>query len=80
MPSIQAHHLAAFLDSSYSVAIGKEDAKKYIRGETFLLDRRDDFYIVSYEGLNLGFVKVSGGIAKNHYPRGLRREWDPDNE
>lgn len=74
------HHLAAFLDSSYSVAIGKEDAKKYIRGETFLLDRRDDFYIVSYEGLNLGFVKVSGGIAKNHYPRGLRREWDPDNE
>ena len=46
----------------------------------FLYDRRDDFYIVSYEGLNLGFVKVSGGIAKNHYPRGLRREWDPDNE
>ncbi len=74
------HHLAAFLDSSYSLPIGKEEAKAYIRGDTFLLDRMDGFYIVSYEGLNLGFVKVTSGMAKNHYPRGLRREWDPERE
>ena len=70
------HHLAAFLDSSYSIPISKEEAMAYIRGDTFLLDKMDGFYIVSYAGLNLGFVKVTAGTAKNHYPRGLRREWD----
>jgi NOL1/NOP2/fmu family ribosome biogenesis protein len=30
---------------------------------------------VSYDNQNLGFVKATQGIAKNHYPKGLRREW-----
>ncbi len=70
---IPDHHLCHFLDDSYSIAISEEDMKKYIRGETFELDLADGYYIVSFDRMNLGFVKCVGGIAKNHYPKGLRK-------
>lgn len=66
---IPDHHLAAFLPSSYSVPITQEEAKAYIYGNTFPMDKEDGFYIVSYENMNLGFVKVTQGVAKNHYPK-----------
>ena len=47
--------------------------KAYIGGLTFPLDLADGYYIVSYDAMNLGFVKVVGGVAKNHYPKGLRK-------
>lgn len=75
---IPDHHLAHFLTPDYSIPISLEDAKKYIKGETFELNRPDDFYIVSYDSQNLGFVKTVNGVAKNHYPKGLRRDWDPE--
>ncbi len=75
---IPDHHLAHFLTPDYSIPLSLEDAKAYIRGETFPLDRKDGFYIISYDSQNLGFVKVTQGIAKNHYPKGLRRDWDPN--
>ncbi len=73
---IPDHHLAHFLTSDYSIALPLEDAKKYVHGDSFPLDRSDGFYIVSYDNRNLGYVKVSQGIAKNHYPKGLRRDWE----
>ncbi len=73
---IPDHHLAHFLGSEYSIPISLEDAKKYVHGDVFDLDRSDGFYIVSYDGRNLGYVKVTQGIAKNHYPKGLRRNWE----
>lgn len=76
---IPDHHLAAYLGPEHSIPVGKEEAKAYIQGLTFPLHRMDGFAIISYMGLNLGFVKVVKGVAKNHYPKGLRRpEWDPD--
>lgn len=73
---IPDHHLAHFLTSDYSIPISLEDAKKYVHGDVFPLDRSDGFYIVSYDSRNLGYVKVTQGIAKNHYPKGLRRDWE----
>ena len=73
---IPDHHLAHFLTSDYSIPISLEDAKKYVHGDVFPLDRNDGFYIVSYDTPNLGYVKVTQGIAKNHYPIGLRRNWE----
>lgn len=66
---IPDHHLAAYLNVSYSVKITEEEAKAYIYGNTFPMDKEDGFYIVSYDNVNLGFVKVTQGIAKNHYPK-----------
>ncbi len=73
---IPDHHLAHYLDSEYSISISLEDAKRYVHGDIFPLDRSDGFYIVSYDHRNLGYVKVTQGIAKNHYPKGLRRDWE----
>lgn len=73
---IPDHHLTHYLSASYSIAIDYEQAKAYIHGDTFPLERPDNFYIVSYDNQNLGYVKVTQGIAKNHYPKGLRRTLD----
>ena len=72
---IPDHHLAHFLTPEYSLPISKENAKAYIHGDTFPIDKPDGFYIVSYDNQNLGFVKATQGTAKNHYPKGLRRLW-----
>ena len=73
---IPDHHLTHFLSPSYSIPISYEEAKAYIHGDTFPLERPYNFYIVSYDNQNLGYVKVTQGVAKNHYPKGLRRELD----
>lgn len=72
---IPDHHLSHFLGPSYSIPISLEDAKAYIHGDTFKFDHPDGFYIVSYDSQNMGFVKATQGVAKNHYPKGLRRSW-----
>ncbi|MBQ7994876.1 MAG: hypothetical protein IJ247_01500 [Bacilli bacterium] len=72
---IPDHHLCHFLNPSYSVKISKEDAMHYVHGDTFPTALADGFYIVSYDNFNLGYIKATQGIAKNHYPKGLRREW-----
>lgn len=72
---IPDHHLAHFLGPEYSLPISLEEAKAYVHGDTFKIDKPDGFYIVSYDKQNLGYVKATQGVAKNHYPKGLRREW-----
>jgi NOL1/NOP2/fmu family ribosome biogenesis protein len=50
-------------------------AEGYLRGETLSCDGdQKGWGIAVYHGLPLGFVKVSGGTAKNHYPKGLRKD------
>ena len=73
---IPDHHLSHYLDSSYSVPITLEEAKAYVHGDTFPTTLPDGFHIVSYDRMNLGFVKAVQGAAKNHYPKGLRRNWE----
>jgi 16S rRNA C967 or C1407 C5-methylase (RsmB/RsmF family)/NOL1/NOP2/fmu family ribosome biogenesis protein len=72
---IPDHHLSHFVGPEYSKEITLAEAKLYVHGDTFPCPWPDDFYIVSYDKQNLGFVKATQGVAKNHYPKGLRREW-----
>lgn len=69
---IPDHHLSHFLGPEFSWPITFEEARAYVHGDTFPTDKRDGFYIVSYDKQNLGYVKVVNGVAKNHYPKGLR--------
>jgi 16S rRNA C967 or C1407 C5-methylase (RsmB/RsmF family)/NOL1/NOP2/fmu family ribosome biogenesis protein len=69
-----AHHLSHFVTKDKTIALSKEEAEKYIRGEAFPLKGEDGFQIVSYLDIPLGFVKIVHGLAKNHYPKGLRRQ------
>ena len=60
--------------------IGAEDrAVRYLKGEALDVSGaeaerlpQDGWNLVTYGGYPLGWTKISGGSAKNHYPKGLR--------
>ncbi len=47
---------------------------RYLRGETLVAPEgmRKGWVLVTVDGLSLGWAKASGGMMKNHYPKGLR--------
>ncbi|MBQ6884921.1 MAG: RNA methyltransferase [Clostridia bacterium] len=49
-----------------------EDIKKYLRGEEIRVDCANGWAAITVCGVTVGGVKVSNGVAKNHYPKGLR--------
>lgn len=49
-----------------------EDVIKYLHGEEIKTDCENGWAVVCVCGVALGGAKVSGGVAKNHYPKGLR--------
>ncbi len=72
-----AHSLAVSLkptDVKRHVNLTAEECKKYIAGETINCDESlKGWVLVSVEGFSIGFGKASGGVIKNHYPKGLRK-------
>ena len=44
----------------------------YLKGETFEVDNINGYASLIVNSCSVGGVKVSNGIAKNHYPKGLR--------
>lgn len=74
---VEPHHqlFSAFGDRFYRKhAFEPEDETlaHYLRGETFSTSQAPGYAAVTVAGCALGGVKVSGGVAKNHYPKGLR--------
>ena len=49
-----------------------EQVISYLKGETLPCNGENGWTLVTYKGYPLGWGKVSGGILKNHYPKGLR--------
>ncbi|MCH5270062.1 MAG: RsmB/NOP family class I SAM-dependent RNA methyltransferase [Lachnospiraceae bacterium] len=50
------------------------DVARYLSGQTLTLqDGENGWCLVCVEGYSLGWGKFSGGIVKNHYPKGLRK-------
>lgn len=49
-----------------------EDIKKYLRGEEIKCNLPNGWATVTVCGVAVGGAKVSNGVAKNHYPKGLR--------
>jgi len=54
------------------VHLNEEAARRYQHGETVDADAKG-WVLACYAGLPLGWGKASGGVMKNHYPKGLRR-------
>lgn len=44
----------------------------YLSGQAFACREKSGFRVVKAASIPLGWVKISDGIAKNHYPKGLR--------
>ena len=74
---LPSHALALSMKKSDAVRsfhLSREQATAYVRGETISApDLEKGWTLLVYEGVSLGFGKVSDGIIKNHYPKGLRR-------
>ena len=70
-PSFQLSH---YLNNENSIELTEEERKRYLHGEEIKKDLslQKGYYIVSFEGINLGFVKYNNGTLKNLYPKGLR--------
>ena len=67
--------LAHYLGEDYQVELSKEQAASFCRGETFPLPLGEGYYLAAYQGLGIGWFKMVQGKMKNHYPKGLRRNY-----
>lgn len=69
-----AHALAVCLNPQEfnGLEVNEETALKYLRGLTFDCAEENGWRVVTYKGYPLGWCKVVNGVAKNHYPKGLR--------
>lgn len=72
-----SHALALYLKSQevncrYEISL--KEAERYLRGETFPAKGEKGWYLITVGDYSLGWGKLSGGIMKNHYPKGLRKK------
>ncbi len=58
---------------SLQLAMGDGMPEKYLRGESLMCDGKKGWTLVCVDGYSLGWGKVSNGMLKNHYPKGLRK-------
>ncbi len=75
---ILPHHqffmaLGANFKRKIDLKLDSDELSKYLHGEEFDTDSENGWAVVTVDGITLGGVKVSGGRAKNHYPKGLRK-------
>ena len=49
------------------------EIKAYLNGQTLNMDGEKGWYLVTVDGYSIGWGKLAGGILKNHYPKGLRK-------
>ena len=52
---------------------GSSEINKYLRGEEIPCQCENGWAVVTVDGCPVGGAKVVSGVAKNHYPKGLRR-------
>lgn len=74
-----SHSLALALSKDEvknNVDLSRDDVRvnRYINGETFESEGDKGWYIISVDGYSLAWGKLTGGIMKNHYPKGLRKK------
>lgn len=50
-----------------------EQIYRYLNGETLSFDGPKGWYLITVDGYSIGLGKLSSGIMKNHYPKGLRK-------
>ncbi len=76
-----SHSLALALDpkdvsNSIDFAEDSDEVRSYLNGQTLrssaFSDDKRGYCLVSVSSVSLGFGKLSNGMLKNHYPKGLR--------
>ena len=49
------------------------EIRQYLSGQTFHAEGEKGWYLITVDGYSIGWGKLAGGIMKNHYPKGLRK-------
>lgn len=76
---IPSHHYSHYQNAHDSIELNKEEAIKFLRGETLNKNNLEQGYqYVSYLGMNIGVCHVVNSQIKNLYPKGLRHSFDID--
>ena len=75
---LQPHHqffmaMGKFFRRRIELAPDSEVLERYLRGEEISVDCENGWAVITTAGCTVGGVKVNGGRAKNHYPKGLRK-------
>ncbi len=75
-----SHALALALspdEAAYVWNLSSEEATigAYLNGQTFPAEGEKGWYLICVDGFSIGWGKLAGGIMKNHYPKGLRKNW-----
>ena len=60
---------------SWNLESGSREIKQYLSGQTFPAEGEKGWYLILVDGYSIGWGKLAGGIMKNHYPKGLRKNW-----
>lgn len=73
-----AHALALALDPGsvkfiMDLSSRENEIRQYLNGQSLPAEGGKGWYLVCVDGFGTGWGKVSGGILKNHYPKGLRK-------
>lgn len=76
---IQPHHqffmgMGKYFKRKIELSLENSDLEKYLHGEEITVDCENGWSVVTVNGCALGGVKVVNGRAKNHYPKGLRKQ------
>ena len=71
---VPSHHYSHYQSGINSIELNKEEAIKFIKGESLTKNNLLEGYrFVSYLGMNIGVAHVIGTTLKNLYPKGLRK-------
>lgn len=74
---VPAHALALWLQDftqALDLALGSRELAAYLHGETLPSDLTG-WTLVCADGCSLGWAYGAGGVLKNHYPKGLRKNF-----
>lgn len=52
-----------------------EEPQRYLKGEAVAADGQAGWTLATVHGCSLGWGKAAGGMLKNHYPKGLRKNY-----
>ena len=73
---VQPHHqffMAMGKNFKRQIELTTEEADSYLKGNTIPCSCENGWATVLIDGCTLGGVKAVNGTAKNHYPKGLRK-------
>ncbi len=57
----------------WNLSSSEPTVNAYLNGQTFPAEGEKGWYLICVDGFSIGWGKLAGGIMKNHYPKGLRK-------